>query len=186
MVAGVTAYGVIRVAEADVTRIGENAVGRIDPESGRITASYPVGKSPGAVAVGGGSVWVANRLDGTVPRIPESRRPTRSSTIPVGGAPSALAFGAGSLWVADGEARKVAQVDPGADKVLQTITVGNAPRSLAVTAGALWAVSGVDGSVNRIDLDSTRRTPDPDRRGPDRDRGRRRRALGLQRGVGQR
>jgi peptide/nickel transport system substrate-binding protein len=93
---------------------------------------------------------VANRLDGTVSRIDRDRQVV---TITVDGAPSGLAFAGGSLWVADGDARSVAQVDPGADKVRQRIDVGNAPRSLAAAAGALWVVSGLDGSVNKIDLD---------------------------------
>ena len=154
VVAGLTAYGVIRVAEPDgVSRIGENAVGRIEPDTGRIMASYEVGRSPGAAAVGAGSVWVANRLDGTVSRIDHEGSPAEIVTIQVGGAPSALAFGAGSLWVADGDSREVAQVDPGANEVGLRISVGNAPRSLAAAAGALWVVSEVDGSVHRIDLD---------------------------------
>ena len=103
--------------------------------------SYAVGRSPAAVTVGAGSVWVANRLDGTVSRVDREPSPDEIVQIPVGGAPSALAFGAGSLWVADGDAREVAQVDPGAKKVLQRITVGNAPRSLAVT-GAPCGRSG--------------------------------------------
>ena len=78
LVAGVTAYGVIRVLAPDgLAGIGENAVGVIDPESGRITERYGVGSSPSAVVDGGGSVWVANAADGTVSRI--DREPDRSA-----------------------------------------------------------------------------------------------------------
>ena len=46
---GVTAFGVIRVLEPEgLAGIDENSVGLIDPESGRITDSIPVGKSPSA------------------------------------------------------------------------------------------------------------------------------------------
>jgi len=56
------------------------------------------------VAVGGGAVWVANALRGTVSRIdPATNRVTR--TIPVGGTPRSLAYGAGRLWVAVAGAR---------------------------------------------------------------------------------
>ena len=68
--AGLTAFGVIRVLEPDsLAGIDEDAVGVIDPDGGRITAQYTVGRSPGAVTSGAGSVWVANQLDGTVSRI---------------------------------------------------------------------------------------------------------------------
>ena len=45
--------------------IDENYVGVIDPDGGRITKEYLVGRGPGAVVAGGGSIWVANTLDGT-------------------------------------------------------------------------------------------------------------------------
>ena len=154
LLAGLAAFGVSRVMQPDgLPRIDEEAVGAIDPGSGRITAQYHVGRGPGAVAVGGGSVWVANTLDGTVTRI--DREADQVVTIPVGGVPSGLDFGAGALWVADGGARTVAQVDPRANKVLQRIDVANAPRGVAIAGGALWVVTGVDGAVHRIALDRT-------------------------------
>jgi len=153
--AGVAAFGVSRVTRPDnLAQIRENAVGLIDPDSGRITAQYPVGHGPEAVTAGAGSVWVANRLDGTISRITHGRREV--VTIPVGGSPTAVAFGAGSLWVADGDSRYVAQVDPGANKVQQRVEVGNAPRALAVADGALWVASSPDASIERIALDRTR------------------------------
>ena len=76
VVAGLTAFGVIRVLEPDsLPGIDENAVGLIDPDGPRITEQYGVGKSPSAVIGGGGSVWIANSADGTVSRIePRGRR----------------------------------------------------------------------------------------------------------------
>ena len=150
VVAGLTAFGVIRVLEPEgLPSIDENAVGQIEPDSGLITAQYSVGKRPSAIVGGGGSVWIANAADGTVSRIDRDRRQT---VIPVGGRPAALAFGGGSLWVADSDARTVAQIDPGANKVLPSIEAGNAPRALAAVAGAVWVASGVDGRIRRIDL----------------------------------
>ena len=105
------AFGVIRVLEPDgLAGIDEDAVGLIDPDSGRITTQYRVGHSPQAVAAGAGSVWVANRLDGTVSRIDRERSERGRSTSAA--SRRGLAFGAGSLWVADGEGRKVAQIAP--------------------------------------------------------------------------
>ena len=156
---GLLVFGISRMTGSDgLARIAENTVGVIDPDSGAITEQYAVGRGPAAVSAGGGSVWVANALDGTITRIDRGR----VVTIPVGGAPLGVAFGAGSLWVADGETRYVAQVDPGANKVQQRLPVGNAPRALAVADGALWVVSGTDAAIKRIDLDSarvTRRVP---------------------------
>jgi YVTN family beta-propeller protein len=157
LLAGVAAFGISRAMRPDaLPGIDENAVGLIDPDSGRITAQYPVGHGPEAVAAGAGSVWVANRLDGTISRIDPGRREVVQ--IDVGGSPAGVAFGAGSLWVADGDSRFVAQVDPGANKVQQRIEVGNALRALAVADGALWVASGPDASIKRIALDRAQTT----------------------------
>ena len=62
--------------------IDANTVGVIDADGGGIRAQYSVGRDPSAIAVGAGSVWVANRLDGTVSRITRARRDVVS--VPVG------------------------------------------------------------------------------------------------------
>jgi YVTN family beta-propeller protein len=156
LLAGIAVFGITRVIGPDrLMRIDENRVGVIDPDRGAITHQYPVGRGPSAVIGGGGSVWVANTLDGTVSRID---RDGGRVTIAVDGSPVALAFGAGSLWVADGDSREVIQVDVGANKALPRVDVGNSPRALAVAGDALWVASGVDATVQRYDLDRGRLT----------------------------
>src|SRR5438876_8984611 len=49
--------------------VGGNAVAIIDPHSDRVTGQVAVGAVPAALAVGHGSLWVANTLDQTVSRI---------------------------------------------------------------------------------------------------------------------
>jgi peptide/nickel transport system substrate-binding protein len=155
LLAGITAFGVIRVLGPEgLAGIDENAVGLIDPDNGRITKQIPVGRSPTAVVGGGGSVWIASGADGRVTRVVGDQ----AVSIPVRGAPAALAFGGGTLWVADSESRYVSQIDPGRDKVVRRFEVGNAPRALAVAGGAVWVASGVDGQVRRIDLERGRVT----------------------------
>ena len=102
------------------------------------------------MAVGAGSVWVANAGDGTVSRVDAEAR--QVVTIDVGGDPSAVAFGGGSAWVASAERRGVSQIDPGTNRVLGTIEVGNTPAGVAVAFGAVWVATAVDGAVTRIDL----------------------------------
>jgi YVTN family beta-propeller protein len=158
LIAGVTAFGVIRVLEPEsLSGIDENAVGLIDPDGGRITKQYSVGHRPSAAVAGGGSVWIANGADGTVSRI-DREHGDQVATIDVGGSPAALAFGGGSLWVADSDSRKVAQVDPSENRVRQRFVVGNAPRALAFAAGAVWVASGADGRIHRLDLERARVT----------------------------
>jgi YVTN family beta-propeller protein len=155
--AGVLAFGISRVTQPDsLDRIDEDHVGLIDPDGGRITAQYRVGHGPEAMTAGAGSVWVANRVDGTVSRIDRGREEVL--TIDVGGEPTGLAFGAGWLWVADGQGRTVAQIDPGVSKVVQRYVVGNAAHAVAVGFGAVWVASAVDAAVVKINAKSGRVT----------------------------
>jgi YVTN family beta-propeller protein len=50
------------------------------------------------MAAGGGAVWVANHLDGTVSRL-DLRRREVTKAIAVGGRPAEVAFGGGAVWV---------------------------------------------------------------------------------------
>jgi ABC-type transport system substrate-binding protein/DNA-binding SARP family transcriptional activator len=150
VVAGAAVFAVTRLTSQDsLPRIDENYVGLIDSD-GHITHEYAVGRSPGAVATGADSVWVANTLDRTVSRVKNGGGEVVS--IPIGGTPTALAFGAGSLWAADGDSGNVLQIDPGSNTVGERIDVGNAPRALTAGYGALWAGSAADSTVRRIDL----------------------------------
>ena len=56
---------------------------RIDPVTGKVLASIPVGSAPEGVAVTAGSVWVADEHDGAVTRIDPATN-TVVATIPVG------------------------------------------------------------------------------------------------------
>jgi peptide/nickel transport system substrate-binding protein len=77
-------------------------------------AKIGVGHSPAGVAVGAGSVWVANSGDGTVMRI-DPRTDTRVATITVGSAPQAIAVADGRIWVTvDAPATRPATLASGA------------------------------------------------------------------------
>ena len=93
----VVAFTAIRLTRSEgLPRIAADYVGEIDAGSRQIESEYRVGRGAGALAVGAGSVWVANRLDGTVSRIePDNSR----TTIPVGDEPVGMALSPGALWV---------------------------------------------------------------------------------------
>jgi YVTN family beta-propeller protein len=90
-------------------RVEPNSVAAIDPESNRVVGSVPVGIRPAAVAVGEGSVWVANTEDETVSRIDSSTREL-IRTISVGEYPSDVAVADGSAWVALGDSAQVRRI----------------------------------------------------------------------------
>jgi YVTN family beta-propeller protein len=130
--------------------VGANAVGAIDPATGRIVASVPVDASPGQVATGAGAVWSSNSPTGTVSRIDPAKNAVVDK-IPVGGDPSGIAVGDGSVWVANALGGDVFRISPATDTRTDTILVGNGPRGVAFGSGAVWVALLLDRKVARID-----------------------------------
>ncbi|HYT52469.1 MAG TPA: ABC transporter substrate-binding protein [Gaiellaceae bacterium] len=115
------------------------AVGRIDTE----------GISPGSIAFGAGSAWVADTLYNEVARIAPTNVVVK--TIPIGRGPSAIAVGAGGVWVALSGENAVRRIDPATNVVTTTTRVGRFPTALAVGAGGVWVANFRDETVSRLD-----------------------------------
>jgi YVTN family beta-propeller protein len=156
LIAAATAAFVLRDGAASVA-VQPNQVAVIDPESGRVVSSVPVGTRPGPVTFGAGSVWVGNIDDRTVTRIDAgSRRALRH--IPLDNrTPSGLAFGFGAVWVAHGRRGQLSQIDPQFDQVSPPIEVGGtafgSPNGVVAVdedEGSVWAVFG-DSTLARIE-----------------------------------
>jgi YVTN family beta-propeller protein len=114
-----------------------NIVRRIDPRTGKVTATIRVGSGPIAISVAGGAVWVANQNDGSVSRI-DPRTNSVIKAISVGAAPSSLAAGAGAVWVANAGDGTISRIDLQANVVSSTISVGHRPQGIAVANGYVW------------------------------------------------
>ena len=89
---------------------------RIDPETNKVTQTINVGNGPGAIAVGLGSVWVANTLDGTVSRI-DAKTGTVIGLVQVGEGPRDIAVARGAVWVANEFGGTVSRIDPRTNNV---------------------------------------------------------------------
>ena len=59
--------------------------------------TFEVGAGPTGIALGAGSVWTADSVDGTVTRI--DLRSGTTTTIRVGGTPNDLVMADGLIWV---------------------------------------------------------------------------------------
>jgi streptogramin lyase len=79
---------------------GRGLVWRIDPATVTVSGgATKLARAPAGVTTGGGAVWVAGGLDGTVIEIdPASGDVVRS--IAVGNAPLDVAFARGEVWAA--------------------------------------------------------------------------------------
>jgi DNA-binding beta-propeller fold protein YncE len=116
-----------------------------------------VGAAPGALAVGGGALWVANAANGTVSRIDPASRKVTGAAIKVGPVPAAVAVGAGAVWVANSDDGTVSRIDPASGSVVgRPIDVGDQPLGVAAGRNAVWVANSADGTVSRIDPASGR------------------------------
>ena len=141
------------------TPITGNAVAIIDPRSNRVTGQIAVGAGPRALALGNGSLWVANTLDQNVSRVDlASGNVTR--VIAVGGVPKSLAMGRNVVWVIrrrpDGYPELI-RIDPRFDVVApgRRLLPGGDPQPYArasVAAGpdGVWAAAE-GGLLQRLD-----------------------------------
>ena len=133
-----------------------NAVAIIDPDSNRVTGQVAVGATPGALAIGQGSLWVANTVDQSVSHFDlASEKVTRN--VAVGGVPISLAVGRNAVWVVrrrpDGYPELI-RIDPRFDvvgpgrRLVQGDPDGRA--SVAVGPDGVW-VAAEAGLLQRLD-----------------------------------
>ena len=128
--------------------------GRVEKWStGRKLATVEIPKPCGTMAMGFGSLWVANCQGGEVYRIDPDTARVRAR-IPAGMGPSGelnVVAGAGSIWAPDQTAGVISRIDPETDAVIAKVPVSAKTSYLAFGFGALWAVSGEGGTLQRID-----------------------------------
>jgi YVTN family beta-propeller protein len=150
-------------AAEPTTTPGVDSLQRIDPATGLLAATVPLGSSVRRVAVGGRSVWA---LD-VASRYRRVDRATNSlaGTGTTAGVPSGIAVGFGSVWIAnrDGPTATtgtVTQVDPRSGRATRVIPipvsqrVPNEPTFADVVAdpasGALWVAAPFELALKRI------------------------------------
>jgi DNA-binding SARP family transcriptional activator/DNA-binding beta-propeller fold protein YncE len=95
------------------SHVRPNSVAVINPITAKVIRDVPVGRTPGPIDVGGGSLWVGNYEDRTVSRIGLKTLEVDTVGIPV--RPYGLAYGNGAVWVTqqggEGTAGSVSRLD---------------------------------------------------------------------------
>jgi DNA-binding beta-propeller fold protein YncE len=139
-------------------------VGIVDPNSNEIVGEIAVGHRPAAVAIGDGSVWVANAGSQTVIRINPRTRHVVGSPIGIGQPASSLAVTKTAVWVGNGSAGTVSEIDPSSNTVVGKLNlkggnpvVPNGVQSLAFGYGSLWVAVGPR-ALLRFDPSTRRKT----------------------------
>lgn len=159
--------GGVWVASTHDGGTGPGDIVRIDPQTGEIVDTIPVGSLPGwewgggGIAVGQGSVWVlgAERIDGDIRAIVQQIDPSTNSVVDV--IELGMGSSAGDVWVDEtgiwavyltlrGNTVEVAHADLNTHELISTFTVpGEWSQTIFAAGGYLWVaalVTGTDGA----------------------------------------
>lgn len=133
-----------------VTQSG--VVDRVDPKTGRVTASVPTGFASYEAVEAFGSVWVSNRNAQSLTRIdPATNAPTTLDLpgVNAGG----IAATNNALWVGDDTtgSSSVARVDPRSLTVTKVEVGGNRPGYVAASADRVFVSRVKSGTVTTVD-----------------------------------
>ena len=145
-------------------RVAPNSVAVIDPGTDTVAGAVPVGSTPGAIAFGSGSLWVANQNDQTVSRVDPQTLQTLQ-VIPVGQTPTGIAVSADLVWVAaanltpSANAVSLTPIDPQFNALEPAVRLGNVitggPEAVAAQGDQVWAAPS-NGLLTRLDATSGR------------------------------
>ena len=115
-------------------------------------STVKVGRTPQAIALDDGSLWVAAFDDGTIWRVDASSGEVAGDPFELPDAfPSAIAVGFGSLWVTDVVDDTLLRLDEATGEVEQTIAVGDSPTGIAIDEHGVWVANFNDATVSHID-----------------------------------
>ena len=146
--------GGVWVASAAPPGVKDGRLFRLDPRTGRRTASVPVGWWPSGVAVGLGGAWVADsigdgsRLKNNLPGLQNAltridlRGNRVIATIAVPGIDS-VAVGYNAVWATAlvGGAETLRRLDPRTNRVVAELKLPGASGPLALGGGRVWALT---------------------------------------------
>ena len=126
----------------------KQSLSALDPETGKVVASYPLPHVPSALTWADSALWTANAIAGTVTKVsPDGRM---LADVPVGEGPVALAFDGASLWIADKDGKSLVQVDPGTAEVTDSLALEGEPLGLTFDGRSLWLAMGDLGRVVEV------------------------------------
>jgi DNA-binding SARP family transcriptional activator/ABC-type branched-subunit amino acid transport system substrate-binding protein len=130
----------IAAGEDGVWIIDERGITEIDPETSAIARRTRVAaESLTSLAVGGGAVWVADPVGGSVWRV-DAGPENVQRTIPLELGVSWVAFGEGALWATNEVAGTVHRIEPSTYRA-RVVSRMAAPGGVAVGERGVWVTS---------------------------------------------
>jgi virginiamycin B lyase len=142
----VGAAGSVWVTDANAHRLL-----RLDPQSGKVTATFDLDPKPCELVESHGALWIVTQL-GVLDRFDLRSRRVRPIKVGFTSYEPLVAFG--SVWVSNRADRTLSRVNPATGVVVATVPVpGLQPGGLAATADSLWVGNDTAGSRDLARLD---------------------------------
>ena len=130
----------IAAGEGDVWIVEEGGVAEIDTARNAVSRRVALdAEFISALAVGAGSVWVADPFDGSVSRIARDP-PVAKRRIPLARWVNGVAFGAGAAWATNEITDEVYRIDPRTDEA-RVVARTASPRGVGAGEGAAWVLA---------------------------------------------
>lgn len=131
----------------------KNTVSRLDPKTGKVMATIPVGAKPCAgLAIGFGSLWVPNCGDNTISRV-DLKTDKVVATIPAGIAHTegCIATSPDSVWMPSDAKGLLLRIDPADNRIVAEIQVPEGSYCAAYGEDSVWLTSTEKNVLTRID-----------------------------------
>lgn len=114
----------------------EDLVVEIDPSTGSVVRTIPLGGEPSDVSSDGTDVWVTEET-GQVVEL-EASTGSVVRTIPVGGAPDGVSSDGTYVWVANATSESISEIEAATGAVIRTIPVGESTQDVASNGTDVW------------------------------------------------
>jgi serine/threonine-protein kinase len=124
---------------------------RVDWQTGRVRQTIRVPGAPGAIALGGNRVWVADEDGGGISVVNAKSGHRVRTGLPPHAAPLRLAVGAGGLWVSSASTGTVRRIDLNTLEPGEAIPAGRRPAGITVAHGLVWVTNPPSGTVTQVD-----------------------------------
>lgn len=131
---------------------GKKTLERLDPKTGKATASIPAetGSASVAIAASDDSIWLLADDRTTLARIdPQGNAIVSELRLPA--MCNSILSAEGALWVSCPAENRALRIDPKTNLVVIRIEVAGGPVSIASGAASIWVLSKAEGKVARID-----------------------------------
>jgi len=144
--------GVAVSRREQVPRILTDGVGLLDPSTGELLATAPVGGSPNAMAGSHDGAWVVDTTDDSVVLVEQSASVARQTVLPVGKEPVAVTVAGEDVWVANNGDGTLTRIDARARRVMgRPVPVGGSPSAVVADAHGVYAADSATGSLVHVD-----------------------------------